>query len=259
MNEKLERAVAKALEVTPELLPFIPELLADIWVLGSSPQVIVELLRPLGLSSQSTRVLEVGCGKGAVAIPLAQELGFQVLGVDLFEPFIQEARERAAERGVAHLCQFEIADMHDKLRETRDFDVVVYAGVGAALGRFDQCVEKLRQSVRPGSYIVIDDGFLAGTTRIEMPGYEHYASHKETLRQLTAHGDNLLRETVIPPEEIKAYNRKNTDLIRQRAENLAQHYPEAADSLFSFVEQQEHESEILETAITGAVWLLQRA
>jgi len=36
-------------------------------------------------------------------------------------------------------------------------------------------------------------------------------------------------------------------------------HPEAADSLFWYVEKQEHESEIMERMVTSAVWLLQRA
>jgi|GEM_PF-6892374 len=105
----------------------------------------------------------------------------------------------------------------------------------------------------------IDDGFLAEPKKIESPGYEHYATHEETLRQLTAHGDALLREVIIPVEDMKALNRYYTELIRRRAEKLAELHPAAADSLLGYVEKQERESEILETAVTGAVWLLQRA
>jgi len=259
MNERQQREVAEAFDATPELLPFIPELLADLWALGSSLEVIVELLRPLGLPAQTTRVLDLGCGKGAVALTLAQKFGFQALGVDFFEPFIQEARERAEEMGVASLCQFVCADIRDALGEARDFDVVIYASVGRVLGKLDECVAKLRQCVHAGGYMLIDDVFLAESGRIESRWYEHCANHDETLRQLTAHGDALLREVIIPTEDEKAFNRKYTELIRQRAEKLAELHPGAADSLFWWVENEERESEIMETNVTSAVWLLQRA
>jgi cyclopropane fatty-acyl-phospholipid synthase-like methyltransferase len=259
MNERQQREVAEAFDATPELLPFIPELLADLWALGCSLEAIVEMLRPLGLPAGTTRVLDLGCGKGAVALTLAQEFGFQALGVDFFEPFIQEARERAEEMGVASRCQFVCADMRDALGEARDFDVVIYASVGRVLGRFDECIAKLRRCVRPGGYMLIDDVFLAEPNKIESPWYEHCTNHEETLRQLTAHGDALLREVIIPVGDVKALNRQATELIRKRAEKLAKLHPAAADSLFWYVEKQERESEIMETTVTSAVWLLQRA
>ena len=259
MNERQQREIAQSFDATPELLPFIPELLADLWALGSSLDVIVELLRPLSLPAETTRVLDLGCGKGAVALTLAQEFGFQALGVDFFEPFIQEARQRAEEMGVSSRCRFMCADMRDALGEARDFDVVIYASVGRVLGRLDECIAKLRLCVRPGGYILIDDVFLISPNRIESPWYEHCANHEETLRQLTAHGDALLREVIIPAGDVKALNRQATEGIRKRAEKLAKLHPAAADSLFWYVEKQERESEIMETTAASAVWLLQRA
>jgi len=258
MDERQQRELAQAFDATPELLPFIPELLADLWALGSSVEVIVELLRPLGLPAETTRVLDLGCGKGAVALTLAQEFGFQALGVDFFEPFVQQARERAEEMGVTDLCQFVCEDIRNTLLEARDFDVVIYASVGT-LGRLDECVAKLRGCIRPGGYMLIDNVFLADPDKVESPWYEHCATHQDTLRRLTAHGDALLREVIIPTEDVKALNRKYTGLIRKRAEKLAGLNPEAAGSLFWYVEKQERESEIMETTVTSAVWLLQRA
>jgi hypothetical protein len=51
---------------------------------------------------------------------------------------------------------------------------------------------------------------------------------------------------------------KYTELIRRRAKKLAKLHPEHVDSLYGYVEKQEHESEIMETTVTSAVWLLQR-
>lgn len=258
MTEERRDEIAESLETTPELLPFIPELLADIWVLGSSPDHIVDLLRSLELPRDSTRVLELGCGKGAVAITVAQQLGFRVYGIDLFEPFIREARKRAGKLGVDPLCRFACSDMHDTIRKARGFDVVVYAAVGGLLGTFDECVGKLRRCARPGGYMIIDDGFLSSEEKIKRPGYEHYVSHDETLRQLTAHGDALLREIIVPTEEMQKYNKRSTELIRQAAKGLSNRHPELAEAFTEYVEGQEQECEILETRITGTIWLLKR-
>jgi 2-polyprenyl-3-methyl-5-hydroxy-6-metoxy-1,4-benzoquinol methylase len=259
MNERQQREIAESFDATPELLPFIPELLADLWALGSSLDVIVELLRPLGLPAEATRVLDLGCGKGAVSLALARGFGFQALGVDFFEPFIQEARRRGEEMGVSSRCRFVCADMRDALGEARDFDVVIYASIGRALGRLDECVAELRQCVYGGGYMLIDDVFLISLDKVESPWYEHCANHEDTLRQLTAHGDALLREVIIPAADVRALNRQATERIGRRAEKLAKLHPAAADSIFWYVEKQERASEIMETTATSAVWLLQRA
>lgn len=257
MTERLEQDVAAALETTPEQLPFIPELLADLWVLGASLDIILEVLRPLRLP-HPTRVLDAGSGKGAVAITLAQQAGFHVLGIDGFQPFVDEATKQAEARGVSHLCRFEFGDLREVLPRHRDFDVVIYAALGGILGTVDQCVGLLRQSVGPGGYMVIDDGFLIGTERVGQPGYENYVTHAETLALLTAHGDELVREVIVPVDDIRELNRLQTALIRARAQGLAKRFPDAADSLARYVERQERECEVLETEVVGAVWLLQR-
>jgi cyclopropane fatty-acyl-phospholipid synthase-like methyltransferase len=257
MDERQQQEIAQAFDATPELLPFIPELLADLWALGGSVEVIVDLLRPLSLPAETTRIVDLGCGKGAVALTLAQEFGFQALGVDLFEPFVQEARERAEEMGIASRCQFICEDIRNTLFEVRDYDVVIYASV-MALGRLDECVAKLRQCVHSGGYMLIDNAFLTDPGKVESPWYEHCATHEETLSWLTAHGDALLREVIISTEDVKALNCEYTELIRSRAEKLAKLHTEAADSLYGYVEKQERESEIMERTVTSAVWLLQR-
>ncbi len=258
LTDEQERQVSAALETTPDLLPFLPRLLADIWALGSWPAVIADALRPLGLSPSSTRVLDVACGKGAVGIRLAQDFGFEVLGVDLFEPFVYDARERAKQQGVDDRCEFRLADVHDLLTGDEGFDVVVWAALGGLLGTFDRCVGQLRKVVRPNGYIVIDDGFLVSGPPIAKPGYEHYASRRKTRQQLTKHGDELLRETLIPRNDVEACNRKNNRLIEIRATELAKRFPEHADRLAGYVDSQKAECETLERSIAAAVWLLQR-
>jgi cyclopropane fatty-acyl-phospholipid synthase-like methyltransferase len=258
MNDKQQQDLCEALEASPDLLPFMPELLADMWVLGSSPEIIVDFLRPLGLLLGETRVLDLGCGKGAVAITIARELGFRVHGVDLMAPFIDEANRRAIEQNVADLCHFEVADLHDEIKKAGEFDVLIYASVGGLLGTPRECIAQLRQVVRSGGYIIIDDGFLTGTVPIERQGYENYVSHEETLRQLTSHGDTLLRETIIPSEEVRAQNRKYFELIRSRADRLMKQKPEAAPVISAYLARQEEECEIIETAVKVAVWLLQK-
>ena len=250
--------LAKALGMEPSLVPYLPELWADLWALGGSPERIVEHLRSTSFPPRSTRVLELGCGKGAAAVRISHDLDFKVLGIDIFPPFIREAAAWAKQYGVEDLCKFEVGDFRDALRNCRDYDAVVYAADGGVLGDFAYCVEQLRQTVRPGGFIVIHDLFLSRASRIDRPGYEYSRPHPETIRQLTAHGDVLVKETLIPMEELRKENQRNTEFIRIRAKRLAQEHPELADHFSHYVQWEEEECSVLETETISAVWSLQR-
>ncbi|MBA4388636.1 MAG: hypothetical protein C0404_11695 [Verrucomicrobia bacterium] len=100
MNPDLDESVAQAMEADVRLLPFLPELLADLWELGPAAEQVVAALESVGVGPDST-VLDLACGKGAVAVALAERLGVRVVGIDAFPPFLQAAQALAAERGVS--------------------------------------------------------------------------------------------------------------------------------------------------------------
>ncbi len=257
MDDELARQIAASLDATPELLPLIPELCADCWALGSWPELIVELLRPLDLPARATQALELGCGKGAVVIPLARELGFQLLGIDGFQPFLDEATKRAEEARVSELCRLEWGDIREAVGRLVGFDVAVYAAHGPTLlGK--PCVLHLRKVVRPGGFMVIDNGYLAETIDGVPAGYEEYGSRDEMLGRMTACGDELIGEVIPTDEEQIAADRRDTELIRKRAEELARRRPEVADSVMGYVRRQEEVCAEMEHTLAGGVWLLQR-
>ncbi len=252
------REIARNLGVSPEIAPYLPELLADIWALGSWPERIVDLLRPLDLPGPDTRVLEPGCGKGAVGIPVARDLGFQIRGVDTFAPFLEEARARAADAGVADRVCYEEGDMVAALDAGGDYDLAILAGVGATGGNVAGTVQRLRHAVRPGGYMILDDGFLTSADRIDWPGYEYYRNHAETVGALTRHGDRVIREVRIPLAEVKAHNARNNRVIAHRVEALSARHPEMAPAFRAFQQAELDECRVIEEETAAAIWLLQR-
>lgn len=256
MKPELERQIAELLEAPPELLPHLPELLQDLAELGSSRRVVVDLLRSVGLPPGS-RVLDLGCGKGTVLLALAEEMGFYGLGIDAFLPFIEEAHRTAAARGLAARCQFRCADLRSVVADCSGFDVAMMIAVGNIVGTWTEMIRRLRGCVRPGGFLLIDDAFLAPGTEPPVPGYEGYTDHDNTVRQLTAHGDTLLKEHIPPREQVARINRANTAAIRRRAEGLARRHPETADLLRAYIHRQEQEAKLAQNRVIDAIWLLQ--
>jgi len=256
MNPRTARQIARSLDARTELLPYVPELLADLNELGGSADEILDLLQPLG-PPPGSRVLDLGCGKGTVAVRLAEQFGFQVVGVDGFDAFIDEARPQAGQRGVGERCEFRCADLRECFSSGEVFDVAMMIAVGPVAGDQEQTVSQLRTCVRPGGFMVIDDGFLADA-QTRPVGYDDYADHGETVRRLTSCGDTVLRERVAPSQDIDQVNAQITEAICRRAEALKLKYPQAAELFDEYVATQHRESELATSSVIYCTWLLQK-
>jgi SAM-dependent methyltransferase len=257
MTPDLDESIAQAMETDVRLLPLLPELLADLWELGPSAEQVVAALASAGLGPDST-VLDLACGKGAVAVALAEHLGVRVLGIDAFQPFLQAARALATERGVSHRCRFREGDIRHLLGQDAQYDAALLLSVGPLLGDYEQTVAGLRTLVRGGGYLVIEDGFLPDGVAAP-PLAAGYDGHSETLRRLTARGDVVVREVICPIEQARLVNRRNTDLIRQRASLLRARHPAYEQLIDEYVARQERETRLLGTDVRCAIWVLRRA
>ena len=258
VKKDLDQVLADSMEVRKDTLPYLPELLVDLWALGSSPDLAVEMLRPLKLPKLATRVLDLGCGKGAVAVTLAKELGFTALGIDANKAFLQEAKDKAEEFQVADRCQFQFGDIREAVRSCKDFDIVIYASLGGILGSFDGIIEKLRATVKSGGYILVDDGFLKGNYRVKRPGYGHYAPYDQTLAQLTIHGDRLVQERILSDEYSNSINYGYLEAIKRRGQEVINRRPHLDKFITEYIDNQEIDCKFLNQHITGAIWLLQK-
>lgn len=69
-----------------------------------SGEVVVE---SLGVKPP-LRTLDLGCGDGTTALPLAQ-LGAEVLGIDIARNLVEAGKKRAADKGLKHL-RFQVGD-----------------------------------------------------------------------------------------------------------------------------------------------------
>lgn len=85
---KVEEKLAKSLTAeSTELIPFLPNLLCDLWELGSSPKDVICLITKHIADPKGIRVLDLACGKGAVSVMTAKEIGCFVKGIDILPEF----------------------------------------------------------------------------------------------------------------------------------------------------------------------------
>jgi SAM-dependent methyltransferase len=96
-------------------------------------------------------VLDVGCGTGENALFFACR-GHDVLGVDLAEKAIAEARRKAEERGLAARARFEVRDIVTDPGLGRTFGTVTDSGFFHALddGSRARFVQALASLLAPG-------------------------------------------------------------------------------------------------------------
>lgn len=95
------------------------------------------------------RVLDIGCGNGAVAYDIAEQAGAEVTGIDLHLPYIEQARRQFRHPRVRYLLGDALTDLPDER-----FDVIVMSNV---LEHLEKRVEFLRQvqaRYRPGRWLL---------------------------------------------------------------------------------------------------------
>jgi len=257
LDNNTQKSIADSLEVTNLLLPHMPYLLQDLWVLGSSADQILELLLNLPLNKDSTSVLDLGCGKGAISIQIASRFGFSTTGVDALHEFIEDAKNKAADYNVSHICKFIEADMRDFIKDINQFDIAILASLGGIFGNNIDTVKKMRTQVKPGGFMIIDDGYFKNKNTVNREGYEHYRNHKKTVEEITSFNDQLIAEISTTANNINI-NYDYLVAIEKRAIELINKFPGLETEIKNYIDLQREECEFLDKEIEGMIWLLKK-
>ena len=111
------------------------------------------LVMGLGIK-KGLKVLDLGCGDGTTALPVAR-LGADVLGVDIARNLVEAGNRRAKEQGLTN-CTFQEGDatnLHELKDQTFDLVLSIF-GAMFAPKPFDVAKEKVRVT-RPGGRIIM--------------------------------------------------------------------------------------------------------
>lgn len=114
-------------------------------------RLLARLLPP----TSPTRILDVGCGTGFLTL-LLSELGHDVIGLDLSEGMLDQARSAARDRGLT--LAFRAGDAESPPDDLGAFDVVVSRHVLWTLLHPEQAVTAWTALVPPGGRVLAIDG-----------------------------------------------------------------------------------------------------
>ena len=109
----------------------------------------------LGINSDS-RVLMVGCGTGYITCYFAEEIGCQVVGIDISTRMVERANERREQMGLQDRTEFRVADAHNLPFEDNSFDIVMTEFVSIFLDKPKAFAEYSRVT-KPGGAIGINE------------------------------------------------------------------------------------------------------
>jgi SAM-dependent methyltransferase len=243
--------LAHSLDAEPDLLPFIPYLLQDLWSLGFAPERLGDLMqRNLGHRS-GLGMLDLGCGKGALLIHLARRFGWHGRGIDIVPEFIGEARRRADQHGVATSLRFDVGDMRDTLHGAVAADLIIFGYDCDALGALDVALGKLRPHL-------LSDGRVLLDTAWSLPGFQHSGllNQPATLHAIAAAGFRVADMEITPVDVVREQNRTNTESIRRRAIELSQTHSQKRELIARYLADQVEECRVLEDEAACASLLL---
>ena len=123
-------------------------------IAGSAESFVKRVPLPAG-----ARVLDVACGTGNVAIPLARE-GKVVMGVDIAANLLVQARERAAAEGLA--VQFDEGDAEQLPYSAGSFDAVMSMFGAMFAPRPELVVSEFARVLKPGGVLAMANWNPAG-------------------------------------------------------------------------------------------------
>jgi SAM-dependent methyltransferase len=121
----------------------------------------IERILDLVALSAGAQALDLGCGRGELALRLIQRFGCVVTGVDRSSAMLDAARDRAQRRGVLDRLRIIETDIASFAPESETFDLTAMLGGGGIAGGFAGICATLARWTRHGGHVLIGDGYWA--------------------------------------------------------------------------------------------------
>jgi len=259
-TETKEKLACSLSAETTELLPFLPYLLQDFWELGSDPEVMANLISKYVNISDKARMLDLACGKGAVSVKVAKKLRIKAKGIDITPEFIEYAAQKAIECNVGDLCEFQIGDINESVKTEKDYDCVVFGAAGTdVLGGPAEALNKLKATVKPGGYILIEEGYIPDDGKREDVRYnaDAYFPLQYWMALFKDAGLELV-ETASGHSEGDLDSDSGMAAITARAGELIERHPEKRAIFEAYVRNQRNEYDDINDSLACVTWMLKK-
>jgi len=288
-KDEVEEKLAKSLTAqTPELIPYLPYLLMDIWDLGSSPEDMRTLIEEHLPSPHKLHLIDMGCAKGAAPVYLARAFGCHVKGIDIIPEFIEAAVKHAEANGVGDLCEFVVGDINEAVLIERNYDIAILDAIMDVLGTPAETIRMIRHVIKESGYLLINDAYKfhpedqnqkdsgteAKTTGSkysspkmsldEIPEFPPevleapYLPYAEWLALFRAEGLEVVATIVTEGQALFSFNDAQKELIRVRAEELKALHPEKQALFDEFIRAQGIKQAAPDMPLQGITWLVRK-
>jgi ubiquinone/menaquinone biosynthesis C-methylase UbiE len=235
-----------------EIIPFVPEILKDLWELGSIPKYIIELVEKHILPTQLKNVIDLGCGKGAVLIQLSERIKFEGVGIDIMPDFIIEANKRSKQKPYAKNLKFEIGDIKNSMEKHHNFDLVIYGHDSDIFGNITQSLIEINKYSANNRWIILEAIYSINSTN----NPDNLPNYKEFIQQLKESEFEIIEQVNWNKNQLKQVNSENTSLISKQIKNLIKTNPNKEKMFTDYLKNQIEECHQLENDITCLTILL---
>jgi SAM-dependent methyltransferase len=239
---------------SPELFPYLPYILQDFTEIGADPEVMVNLTKK-HIPVKFLQIADLGCGKGAISVAMAKEFDCKITGIDAMPDFIDSAKEFALREHVSEKCRFFTGDIRTEILSLCDFGLVILGAIGDVLGNVGETLIKLRQILRPDGFILLDD---AWSKQIEISNDSTFPSAVEYFSMIADAGFKVVETDVAEMSDLSGQEDIMMESMQRRCDELSLKHPQLKHIFKQYIQNQQHEFNMMKYELTCATLLLKR-
>jgi cyclopropane fatty-acyl-phospholipid synthase-like methyltransferase len=238
----------------PELFPYLPYILQDFTEIGADPEIMIGLVKK-HLPNRFMKVVDLGCGKGAISVALANEFDCHITGIDALPDFVNSSKVYAAEMGVSEKCDFYTGDIRTKIFSLKGFDVVILGAIGNVLGNVGETLTKVHKIVNPDGYVLLDDGWQkTGIATSE----QYFPTETEYFDMIHHAGFKVIEMVIANMDDYSNNESLMMEFMQRRCEELIAEKPGNKQLFDRFLKKQQREFDRMQNELTCATLLLQK-